>query len=518
MIFESPHPPVPLRDVTVTERLFEGLLHRPDDVVMVEGPTGRKMTSGELVDAIRRLAGGLAARGYGAGATVALMAPNLPEYAVVFHGVAWGGGTVTTVNPTYTAPELRHQLRDSGATLLVTVPAFLDTARAAVEGTGVREIVVIGEAPGTTPLSALMDDPLGTQHPVDLDEHVVVLPYSSGTTGLPKGVMLTHRNLVVNIDQSGAAVDIRPGEWTVAFLPFFHIYGQTVLMNVYLARGANVVTMPRFDLETFLRLCDEYRTPRVWAVPPVAIALAKHPLVGQFDLSAVRSIFSAAAPADASLTDAVGQRLGAVCIQAYGMTELSPISHVTPENAPRPGAVGVSVSNTWSRIVDPETGKDAAPGEEGELWVRGPQVMKGYLNNPEATQKTITPDGWLRTGDLAMIDADGYVHIRDRVKELIKYKGFQVAPAEVEAALLTHPGVADAAVIGRPDEEAGEIPVAFVVRGPGTEVTEDEVKAHLSGCLAPYKRPESVRFVDSVPKSASGKILRRILRDSLDAR
>jgi 4-coumarate--CoA ligase len=327
--------------------------------------------------------------------------------------------------------------------------------------------------------------------------------------------MLTHRNLVVNIDQSAAAVDVRPGEWTVAFLPFFHIYGQTVLMNVYLARGANFVTLPRFDLETFLRLCQDYRTPRIWAVPPVAIALAKHPLVDQFDLSAVRSVYSAAAPADASLTDAVGQRLGAVCVQAYGMTELSPISHCTPEAAPRPGAVGVGVPNTQSRIVDPDTGRDCAPGEEGELWVRGPQVMKGYLNNPEATAKTITPDGWLRTGDLAMIDADGYVHIRDRVKELIKYKGFQVPPAEIEAALLAHPGIADAAVVGRRDDEAGEIPVAFVVRAAGSEVTEDEVKAYLAERLAPYKRPEGVRFIDAVPKSASGKILRRLLRDSL---
>jgi 4-coumarate--CoA ligase len=515
MIHDSPHPPVALRDISVTERLFEGLLDRPSEVVMVDGPTGREVTAGELVDAIRRLAGGLAARGYGAGSTVALMAPNIPDYAVVFHGVAWGGGTITTVNPTYTAPEIRHQLNDSGATLLVTIPAFLDTARAAVEGTDVREIVVIGEAAEATPLSALMGDPLEAQHPVDLDDHIVVLPYSSGTTGLSKGVMLTHRNLVVNIDQSAAAVDVRPGEWTVAFLPFFHIYGQTVLMNVYLARGANFVTMPRFELESFLRLCQNYRTPRIWAVPPVAIALAKHPLVDQFDLSAVRSVYSAAAPADATLTDAVGKRLGAVCIQAYGMTELSPISHCTPETAPRPGAVGVGVPNTQSRIVDPETGRDLGPGEEGELWVRGPQVMKGYLNNPEATAKTISPDGWLRTGDLAMIDADGYVHIRDRVKELIKYKGFQVPPAEVEAALLTHPGIADAAVVGRRDDEAGEIPVAFVVRAAGSGVTEDEVKAYLAERLAPYKRPEAVRFIDAVPKSASGKILRRLLRDSL---
>ena len=290
MIFESRYPPVASRDITITERVFEGLDSRADLPVLVDGPTGKTLTGAQLKDRIKRFAGGLAEHGF-EGETVAIMSTNHIDYPVVFHGVAYAGGTISTANPTYTARELNYQLNDSGATLLVTHPAFIETAREAAKDSGVREIVVLGEADGATSLEAFLGAPREAQEPVDLDEHVVVLPYSSGTTGLPKGVMLTHRNLVTNVDQSLGAIDIQPGEWTVAFLPFFHIYGQTVLMNVYLARGAGGVTMPRFDLEQFLKLVQEYKTPRIWAVPPVVIALAKHPMVDQYDLSVLNNVF-----------------------------------------------------------------------------------------------------------------------------------------------------------------------------------------------------------------------------------
>ena len=512
MIFESRYPPVEIRDITVTERVFEGLETRRDLPVIVDGPTGDEMTGAQLMDRIKRFAGGLIANGYG-GETVAIMATNHPDYPVVFHGTAWSGGTVTTANPTYTASELNFQLKDSGASLLVTVPAFMQTALEAIKGTDVRQIVTFGgEAEGAMAIDDFLGDKLAEQVPVS-PEHVAVLPYSSGTTGLPKGVMLTQRNLVVNVDQTIGAINIQPGEWTVGFLPFFHIYGQTVLMNVYLARGAGVVTMPRFDLEMFLKLVQDYRTPRIWAVPPVAIALSKHPLVDDYDLSAVRYFFSAAAPADETLMAAVAKRIGAQGVQAYGMTELSPISHIAPAENAKPGAAGVAVPNTECRIVDPETMTDCGPGEEGELWIRGPQVMKGYLNRPEATAETIVEDGWLRTGDLGCIDEDGELHLMDRLKELIKYKGFQVAPAEVEAALLTIDGVADCAVLGKRDDEAGELPVAFVQRAPGSEITGEDIQAALEGHLVKYKIPAEVTFVDAIPKTASGKILRRQLRD-----
>jgi acyl-CoA synthetase (AMP-forming)/AMP-acid ligase II len=512
--YPSLHGTVAVDAVSITEKLFEGLVGREDEVAITDGPSGRALTAGDLMSQIKRLAGGLTERGVLPGGTVAILAPNMPEYPVVFHAVAWGGGTVTTINPTYTAPEIRHQLNDAGAVMLVTVPAFVEAAREAVEGTGVGDIVVIG-AERCLSLEDVMGKPMEAQAPVDLETHVVVLPYSSGTTGRPKGVMLTHSNLVANVQQSGAVAGITATDTAIAFLPFFHIYGMTVMMNLFLERRAKLVTMPRFDLELFLRLIQEHRATRLYIVPPVALALAKHPMVAEYDMSSVVEIFSGAAPLGPETEIAVGERMGARSIQGYGMTELSPISHMTIGGNIRHGSSGQAVPSTECRIVDPATMADLGPGEEGELWVRGPQVMKGYLNNPQATAETLTQDGWLRTGDLAVIDADGFMFIRDRLKELIKYKGFQVAPAEVEAALIAHEGVVDAAVIGKPDEEAGEVPVAFVVRAPGGEVGEGDLKQHCEGCLAHFKHPVEYRFVESVPKSASGKILRRELKAGL---
>lgn len=511
-VYRSPHPPIALTGETITERLFRGLAGR-DEVVVIDGPSGRTMTAAQIEDGVRRLAGGLAARGVGPGTVVAIMAPNMPEYILAFHGPLFAGATVTTINPTYTAPEVRHQLNDSGATLLITIAPFLETARAGAAGTGVTDIAVIGGAEGAASLADWMGNPLPAQVPVDVETHTAALPYSSGTTGLPKGVMLTHRNLVVNVDQTAATLDAGPGDWTTAFLPFFHIYGQTVLMNMHLAIGAGIITMPRFDLEQFLRLVSTHRTRQVFCAPPVVVALAKHPMVDQFDLSSVERLFSGAAPLGGEVADAVGRRLGAAAVQGYGMTEMSPVSHAVPPGMTRTGSVGLTVPSTECRIVDPETGLDVPPGGEGELWVRGPQVMKGYHNNERATAATLTPDGWLKTGDLAAIDDEGYVYIRDRVKELIKVSGFQVAPAELEAELLSHPAVADCAVIGKPDEQAGEVPVAFVVLQKGAEADAAAIAGHLAGRLASYKQLRGVHFVDVIPKSPSGKILRRLLRD-----
>ncbi|SHE84973.1 4-coumarate--CoA ligase [Loktanella atrilutea] len=516
-IFESTFDPIVLRDVSITDRVFEGLRDRPNEVVLTDGPTGRTLTAAQFIDQVESLAGGLTARGFGAGHTVALMAPNCPEYCVVFHAVAYAGGTITTINPTYTESEVRHQLQDSQAECLITVPAFRDTARAAMAKTAVTELVTIGQAPDTPELADLMGDPLSHQVAVDFDAHTVVLPYSSGTTGLPKGVMLSHRNLVTNVDQIIEGVNFRRGEVAAAFLPFFHIYGMTVMMNVHLAGGGGLVTLPRFDLELFLRVSQDHRSKRMWIVPPVALALAKHPLVDQFDLSSLEEIFCGAAPLGADLSNAVGRRLNCVSLQGYGMTELSPVSHLSPREEAKPGASGLAAPNVQCRIVNIETGEDMGPGEEGELWVKGPNVMQGYLNNAKATADTIVEGGWLRTGDISYIDADGHMFIVDRLKELIKYKGFQVAPAELEAAIVSMDGVTDAAVVGLPDPDAGEIPMAFVVRtddGPDAEAIKD----HLSRTLSSYKQVHRIDFVDTIPKSASGKILRRLLRDEVKAR
>ena len=508
-VHTSPHPDVSATDLTITERVFQGLEDRPDAVVLTDGPTGRTMTAAVFMDQVKRMAGGLASAGFGAGHTIAIMAPNIPEYCVVFHAVAWGGGTVTTLNPTYTAHEVAHQLSDSGAELLITIPEFIETAQ---EGAGDTPVIAIG----TAEYAALFGNPVNAQVPVHLDDFTVVLPYSSGTTGLPKGVMLSHRNLVINVDQSIVAADFQPGETTAAFLPFFHIYGMTVLMNLHLAGGGALVTLPRFDLPLFLQISQDHKAQRMWVVPPVALALAKHPLVADYDLSSLEQVFIAAAPSGAELSDAIAARLGCKALQGYGMTELSPVSHVVPGSAPRSGAAGLAVPNTACRIVDITTGADLPAGEEGELWVKGPQVMQGYLNNAKATAETMAEGGWLRTGDIGKIDADGYLFITDRLKELIKYKGFQVAPAELEATLVAMEGISDAAAIGKPDDEAGELPIAFVVTGdPAPD--EAAIKAYLAQQLAHYKQVHEVHFVDEIPKSASGKILRRFLRDGLRA-
>ena len=506
-IFTSPYPDVPTTDLSITERVFQGLENRVEQVVLTDGPSGRTMTAGDFMEQVKRMAGGLTAAGFGAGHTVAIMAPNIPEYCVVFHAVAWGGGTITTLNPTYTANEVAHQLADAGAELLITIPDFMETA---TEGAGDIPVIAIGMPES----AALFGNPIAEQVPVDLDSFTVVLPYSSGTTGLPKGVMLSHRNLVINLDQTIVAADFQPGEITAAFLPFFHIYGMTVLMNIHLAGGGALVTMPRFDLPMFLQISQDNKAQRMWVVPPVALALAKHPLVDNYDLSSLEMVFIAAAPSGPELTDAIAGRLNCTALQGFGMTELSPVSHVVPRKAPKSGAAGVATPNTFCRIVDIESGADLPAGEEGEIWVKGPQIMQGYLNNAKATTETITSDGWLRTGDIGKIDTDGYLFITDRLKELIKYKGFQVAPAELEATLVAMEGITDAAVIGRPDEEAGELPIAFVVTGdPAPD--EEAIKAHIDAQLAHYKQVHEVHFVDEIPKSASGKILRRFLRDGL---
>ena len=512
MTFTSPLPAVVVPDTPLTPYILERAARYGDKVAFVDGPSGRTMTYAAFEDAVRRQAGAWLEGGLAKGDVVALMAPNCPEYGVVFHAVALAGGVVTTINPTYTPNEVHHQLVDSGATRLVTVPMFLETVTAGIADTAVKEVYVIGEAEGYASIASLTGAPLAEQVPVDLDD-VVVLPYSSGTTGLAKGVMLTHRNLVANIEQTLGGVRISEDDAFVAVLPFFHIYGMQVLMNTGLRAGATIVTMPRFDLEQFLSLHQVHGLTRAFVAPPMVVALAKHPVVDNYDLTALRVVFSGAAPLSGELAIECGKRLSCEVVQGYGMTELAPVSHLTPDGMFKAGSVGVTVPNTETKIVDVVTHEPLGVDEDGEVWVRGPQVMKGYLNNERATKETIDDDGWLHTGDIGHIDADGHLFVVDRLKELIKYKGFQVPPAELEALLLTHPKIADTAVIGVPDEEAGEIPAAYVVLKEGQDATAEEIQAFVAENVASYKHVRRLTFVDAIPKSASGKILRRVLRD-----
>lgn len=512
-IHRSPLPDVDIPAIPITEHVLQQAQRVPDRLAFIDGPTGRSYSYAEFAGAVKAFAGGLQNRGLGPGSTIALMSPNIPEFAIVFHGAAVAGVAVSTINPTYTAEEVNFQLRDSRSTLLITIAMFADTATTAAADSPVSDIFIIGDAPeGMHAFTELLGSPI-QQVDVDPDNQIVVLPYSSGTTGFPKGVMLTHRNLVANLVQCEDALGVEDGEVVLAVLPFFHIYGMQVLMNFFLSRGSTIVTVPRFDLEQSLALIQEHKITRLFAVPPIVLALAKHPLVDQYDLSSLKQVFSGAAPLGAELALEAAARIDCEVVQGYGMTEMSPVSHVTRMGGFKPGTCGVTVANTECRIVDTEEGVDQTVGGVGELWVRGPQVMSGYLNNPEATAQTIDADGWLHTGDVGFIDEDGHLTIVDRVKELIKFKGFQVAPAELEALLLTHPAIADAAVIGVPDDEAGERPRAFIVLQPGAELTGDDITAFTTEHVATYKVIHDVVFTDEIPKSASGKILRRVLRE-----
>jgi acyl-CoA synthetase (AMP-forming)/AMP-acid ligase II len=511
-MLRSPFPDVVIPDVPLTDFVLAGAGGLGDRPALIDGPSGRTITYAQLAESVRAAAVGLAGRGFGKGDVFAHYAPNLPEYAVAFHAVATVGGVNTTANPLLTADELTRQLRDCGARLLVTVPDQLEKATAAAQAAGVQEVFVYGEGDDATPFASLLQ---GAGEPpevaIEPAEDLVALPYSSGTTGLPKGVMLTHRNLVANMCQFTGLFHTSESDRSIAVLPFFHIYGLVVIMNVVLERGATIVTMPRFELAEFLRVIQDYRITRAAVVPPIVLALAKHPLVDEFDLSSLEFMGSGAAPLSAELEVACGERLGCRMQQGYGLTETSPVTHTVPEDlaGQMPGSIGPPVPNTECRIVDVASGEDVPDGERGELLIRGPQVMKGYLNNPQATALAIDPDGWLHTGDIATVDEHGAVRIVDRVKELIKYKGAQVAPAELEALLLTHPAIADAAVIGIPDEQAGEVPKAFVV--PSATLTPDEVTAFVAERVAPYKKVRAVELIDEIPKAPSGKILRRVL-------
>ena len=492
----------------------------PDKTAVIDGD--RTFTFAQLDEQSDRFATAIAGLGVEKGDRVGLFAPNCAEFVTAYFGILKTGAAVAPANSAYRARELTHQMDNSGARVLVSHQVGLPVVEAARPGLpGLDRVINIGpSAPDTLNFEQLVSDnaPRPPSVAINPKDDLAALPSSSGTTGLPKGVMLTHFNLTSNLEQTIN----RPNENSamteedilLVHLPLFHSYGMTVLMNAAIAAGATQVHMGRFDMDLFLDLVPRHRVSMLYTVPPVVLGVAQVPGIESHDLSSLRLCLSGAAPLSEELQTRFERLTGVPTVQGYGLTETSPVTNmdfVEPDRR-RTGSIGPAVSDTDEKIVDPEDATRELPfGEVGELLIRGPQVMKGYWRNPEATAETIH-DGWLYTGDMARMDPEGYVYIVDRKKELIKYKGFQVAPAEMEALLLEHPNVADAAVVGKPDEEAGEIPKAYVV-AKSSSLTADDVMTFVAERVAGFKKIREVEFTDEIPKSPSGKILRRVLAD-----
>jgi PAS domain S-box-containing protein len=438
MIHRSPFPDLAIPEVSLSAFVLAHARQRGERCAIVDGLSGTSLSYLELCVRVDRAAAGLVADGLRKGDVVAIYSPNVPEYAVAYYAIAHAGGIITTINPLFTVTEVRHQLKDSGARLLMTTPELFGIARQATSQTGVECIFTFGAHPDASDLATLGEMGSAVHVPIDPRRELVALPYSSGTTGLPKGVMLTHHNIVANIVHMTAVEQLGDDEILIAALPFYHIYGMVVVMNAALRAGATVVTMSRFDVKSFLQVLQDARVTTAYVAPPLVRMLAKHPLVAEYDLSALKDVISGAATLRESDARDCATRLGCMVRQAYGLTETSSVTHINPRSKACRGmsSVGVAVPNTECRIVDVASRLDVATGELGELWVRGPQVMEGYLNNPEATREMLDADGWLHTGDIGYVDEDGLLSVVDRAKDLIKFRSLQYGDNELLLAMV----------------------------------------------------------------------------------
>ncbi len=490
----SAFPNIVIPEGSLSEFLFAGMEEKAERTAFIEGVGGRSISYRELWQGAQSVAAHLTRLGLRKGERVGVLAPNGIDHVLAWQGAVLAGGVVTGINPSYTSEEIAYQVKDADVRFLFASQGLM------------------AQAP---PMEHLISMPFAfpeaefTPVAVDASRDLAAVPFSSGTSGRPKGVMLTHRNLIAILLQMEAVLGNQPGDAVLAVLPFFHIFGMQVLMNHTIAKGLTAVTLPRFEMERALALIQEHRVSHFFLVPPIVVGLAKHPAVDQFDLSSLRYIMSGAAPLDAAVQAAASQRLGVAVLQGYGMTETSLAVSVMPQGSRLPGSSGLLLPGVEVQLRCPESGQSLPDHERGEIHVHGPNVMQGYLNHPEATQECLC-DGWLRTGDIGFLNESGHLFVVDRVKELIKYKGFQVAPAEVEGVLLTHPNIVDCAVIGVPDLEAGEIPKAFVVCRQPVELAE--LQEYCRERLCQHKQIRQLELIDSIPRSPAGKALRRLLR------
>ncbi|TMW57014.1 hypothetical protein Poli38472_002939 [Pythium oligandrum] len=517
IIHKSPHPELHIPNKTIWDIFTEQLDDHKHRDALICGLSHEKVTFQELHDDAQRVAVALAQDGVKRGDVVLMHSFNCMEYPLVVLALTSLGAVCSTASPMFNAQELAAQAQLANAKFIITNRALEKVAIEAAELSGIDKsnIYTVGASAEPKKLKCInevskRDFESFSFEKIDPEANLL-LPFSSGTTGTPKGVALSARNMVANTLQVTHIEDFEGR--MVSVLPFFHIYAM-LLMHVGLYQGASQVVLPRFEPESFLDALSRYKIKKANIAPPIAIFLAHHPLVEQYDLSATKFLVSGGAPMGKEVETLVKKRLNVAVKQAYGMTEASPAVNYTEDDLRKPGSVGRIVPNTELRVKCTLTDKDLQPNQHGELLYRGPQVMIGYLNNEEANKKTLTEDRFLRTGDIGYIDNDGFVHIVDRVKELIKYKGHQVAPAELEDILNHHPGISDACAVRGYDADGQEIPKAYVVlKDPSSGLTPEAVMEFVAERVAPYKKVREVEFIDAVPKSPTGKILRRQLQD-----
>ncbi|KAK0050709.1 4-coumarate--CoA ligase 5 [Biomphalaria pfeifferi] len=484
--------------------------------------SGQKYSFGHLKEKSMRVASALHRLGYCKGDAMAVYSCNQIDYTVLLLACAANGLWFSAINPSSTPDELRRHIVHSGSKAVFATPNCVASVSKALklvkpQESQVKDLFVFGSAEGFRPFQTLLDDD-GRKFPdVDINplDDVFILPYSSGTTGLPKGVMLTHYNCMANCLQIASSIPTTPDDRALGLLPMFHIYGMVVVQLSVILGGASVVYLPKFVPETFLQCLQDKHISLAHLVPPLVLFLSKMPSVSQYNLKSLKRVICGAAPLGVEVTLELLKKLdhGITVNQATGMPELSPV--FTIDTTSTPGSAGHFVVNTLGKIVDTDTHEPLGAGGVGEICVKGPQIMKGYFKDKQTTDSIIDPDGWIHTGDIGHVSPDGLLYIQDRLKELIKYKGFAVAPAELEALLLGHPDVQDVAVLGVPSEECGELPKAFVVKKPGSKVQEHELVKYIEDRTAYINRLRGgVQFIEDIPKSPSGKILRRVLRQT----